>query len=98
MTRDKGDVDELDRLSRFPELSRIIRNIFVSEQKAALTWDFVALKLTSSHSSMLSMREVDVHLNLLMKVVPDWCTVHKIRSGVYLKIDKRRQLNEITET
>lgn len=40
-------------LSRLPEISRIIRNTFVTEKKAALPWEVVAAKVAASYTSML---------------------------------------------
>lgn len=53
MTRSCGENKELEMLSRLPEISRIIRNTFVTEKKAALPWEVVAAKVTASYSSML---------------------------------------------
>lgn len=53
MTRSSGENKELEMLSRLPEISRIIRNTFVTEKKAALPWEVVATKVASSYTSML---------------------------------------------
>ncbi|XP_068232688.1 LOW QUALITY PROTEIN: DNA replication factor Cdt1 [Palaemon carinicauda] len=97
MTRTTSENKELEMLSRLPEISRIIRNIFITEKKAALPWETVAMKIAASYPSMLAGNEVDSHLNLLIKEVPGWCTVHKVRSGVFLKIDKNEPQSNITD-
>ncbi|KAG7159671.1 DNA replication factor Cdt1-like [Homarus americanus] len=97
MTRSSGENKELEMLSRLPEISRIMRNIFITEKKAALSWEVVAAKVTASYSSMLGANEVDSHLNLLIKVVPGWCTVHKVRNGIFLKINKNEQLSKVMD-
>ncbi|XP_064106846.1 DNA replication factor Cdt1-like [Macrobrachium nipponense] len=97
MTRSSSENKELEMLSRLPEISRIIRNIFVTEKKAALPWETVAVKIAASYPSMLAGNEVDSHLNLLIKEVPGWCTVHKVRSGLFIKIDKNEPQSNITD-
>ncbi|XP_069955903.1 DNA replication factor Cdt1 [Cherax quadricarinatus] len=97
MTRSSNENKELEMLSRLPEMSRIIRNSFITEKKAALPWEVVTAKVTASYSSMLSASEVDSHIHLLIKEVPGWCTVHKVRSGIFLKIDKTEQLSNVID-
>lgn len=41
--------------------------------------------------------EVDSHLELLIKEIPGWCTVHNVRSGRFLKINKNEQLCSVEE-
>ena len=57
MTRSAPESAELERLSRLPEMARIVRNFFVAEKKAALPWDTVSTKLASSYPSMLATRK-----------------------------------------
>ncbi|RXG68615.1 DNA replication factor Cdt1 [Armadillidium vulgare] len=97
MTRSSSSSQELECLSRLPELVRILRSLFVMEKKAALPWETVMTKVVSSHSGSLSMGEVEKHINLLMKEVPDWCTSHKVRSGLYLKINKNSQISDVID-
>lgn len=54
MTRSSGENKELEMLSRLPEISRIVRNIFITEKKAALPWELVAAKVAASYTSMIS--------------------------------------------
>lgn len=41
--------------------------------------------------------EVDSHLHLLIKEIPGFCTVHKVRSGTFLKINKNEQLTNVMD-
>ncbi|MPC40435.1 DNA replication factor Cdt1 [Portunus trituberculatus] len=97
MTRSTKANKELEMLSRLPEMARIIRNTFVTEKKAALTWDSVVAKIVASNSSMVGSSEVDRQLHLLVEVVPGWCTIHKVRSGVFLKINKGQELSSVVD-
>ncbi|KAK4316208.1 hypothetical protein Pmani_012613 [Petrolisthes manimaculis] len=97
MTRSSGENKELEMLSRLPVMARIIRNIFITEKKAALPWEMVATKVAASFTSMLPGSEVDQHLELLIKEVPGWCVVHKVRSGIFLKINRTEQLSVVTD-
>ncbi|XP_071548381.1 DNA replication factor Cdt1 [Panulirus ornatus] len=93
MMRSRVENKELEMLSRLPEISRIIRNIFITEKKAALPWELVAAKVAASYTSMIGGSEVDNHLHLLIKEIPGFCTIHKVRSGTFLKINKNEQLS-----
>ncbi|XP_069186272.1 LOW QUALITY PROTEIN: DNA replication factor Cdt1 [Procambarus clarkii] len=97
MTRSSTENKELEMLSRLPEISRIIRNAFITDKKAALPWEVVAGKVAASYSSILGASEVDSHLHLLIKEVPGWCTIHKVRSGIFLKINKTEQLSNVID-
>ena len=57
MTRSTKVNKQLEMLSRLPEMARIIRNTFVTEKKAALTWEMVVAKIVASNSSMIGSRE-----------------------------------------
>jgi len=86
---------EIQMLKRLPEVARILRNTFITERKVALPWEMVVKKVSSTYSSTIHDRDVDNHLNRLLKEAPGWLTVCKVSSGTYLKIDKKVDVNDI---
>lgn len=57
----------------------------------------MSLSFVGSNIPSLVTGEVDRHLHLLVETLPRWCTVHKVRSGTFLKINKARELNTVTD-
>ncbi|KPJ07246.1 DNA replication factor Cdt1 [Papilio machaon] len=80
--------------SGLPDLAKTIRNIFVSERKNVLTLSVVLSKLDCSFKTSASDLQRDI--KLLTEKLPDWIKLHEIRNTTYLKIDKNRDLKEIT--
>ncbi|XP_013172636.1 PREDICTED: DNA replication factor Cdt1 [Papilio xuthus] len=80
--------------SGLPDLAKTIRNIFVSERKNVLALNVVISKLDCSFKTSASDLQRDI--KLLTEKVPDWIKLHEIRNTTYLKIDKNRDLKEIT--
>ena len=82
-------------LSRLPEIARIIRTVFITEKKAALPWEMVTSKVSSTYTGLLLPKEHDSHLNMLIKEVPGWATICKVQRRIYLKINRNTELSEI---
>lgn len=40
--------------------------------------------------------EMEKHLLLLAEVLPDWLTLHRIRTDTYIKLDKAADLADLT--
>ncbi|KAB7503153.1 DNA replication factor Cdt1 [Armadillidium nasatum] len=62
MTRSSSSSQELEYLSRLPELVRILRSLFVMEKKAALPWEIVVVKscilVTPGHCLWVKLRSI----------------------------------------
>lgn len=54
MTRRPEQEQRLERLERLPELARVLRTIFVSERKPALTLDVACAKMVDSYHVAMS--------------------------------------------
>lgn len=54
MTRNPAQEERLLMMSRLGELARILRNVFVSEKKAALTMEVACNRMVASYRSALS--------------------------------------------
>ena len=98
LTRNPASEKRMDQLEKLPDLIRILRSVFVGERKGALTIDLVIKKLTDSNKFGLNKVETQSHLELMMEELPKWVTKHKLSSGVYIKLDKKADLNKIILT
>ena len=95
MPRTKSDNKELEILLRLPEIARIIRTVFITEKKAALPWEMVTSKVSSTYTGLLLPKEHASHLNMLIKEVPGWATICKVQRRIYLKINRNTEHSEI---
>uniref|UniRef100_A0A8C2UNF0 DNA replication factor Cdt1 n=1 Tax=Chinchilla lanigera TaxID=34839 RepID=A0A8C2UNF0_CHILA len=86
----------LQRLERLPELARVLRGVFVAERKPALTMEVACARMVGSCRATLSLGEMEKHLLLLVELLPDWLSLHRIRTDTYIKLDKAADLASIT--
>lgn len=96
MTRCPEQELRLQRLERLPELARVLRGVFVSERKPALTMEVVCARMVDSCRAALSPGEMEKHLLLLAELLPDWLSLHHIRTDTYIKLDKATDLAGLT--
>ncbi|XP_031806000.1 DNA replication factor Cdt1 isoform X1 [Sarcophilus harrisii] len=97
MTRKPQQEERLLMLSRLPELARILRGVFVAEKKPALTMEVACARMVSSYRSSMTSGEMEKHLQVLSELLPDWLSLHQIRTDTYLKLDKSTDLAHISE-
>ncbi|XP_033113520.1 DNA replication factor Cdt1-like [Anneissia japonica] len=95
LVRDPKEDKKLAMMERLPEMCGIIRNFFLSEKKAALLIESAVDKLRESSRSSLSQVEAEEHINLLAEMIPDWIKVVNLRKEKYIKIDKKKELNQV---
>lgn len=96
MTRCPEKELRLQRLERLPELARVLRGVFVSERKPALTMEVVCARMVDSSRAALSPGEMEKHLLLLAELLPDWLSLHQVRTDTYVKLDKAADLAGLT--
>ncbi|XP_049720563.1 DNA replication factor Cdt1 [Elephas maximus indicus] len=96
MTRRPEQEQRLRRLERLPELARVLRGIFVSERKPALTMEVACARMVGSYHTPMSPGDMEQHLQLLAELLPDWLSLHHIRTDTYLKLDKAADLAGLT--
>ncbi|KAL6082897.1 hypothetical protein STEG23_002591 [Scotinomys teguina] len=96
MTRCPQQELRLQRLERLPELARVLRGVFVSERKPALTMEVVCARMVDSCQAALSPGEMEKHVLLLSELLPDWLSLHRIRADTYIKLDKAADLAGLT--
>uniref|UniRef100_A0A8C3WKR8 DNA replication factor Cdt1 n=1 Tax=Catagonus wagneri TaxID=51154 RepID=A0A8C3WKR8_9CETA len=92
MTRRPEQEQRLQRLQRLPELARVLRGIFVSERKPALTMEVACARMVGSYRAAMSPGEMEKHVRLLSELLPDWLSLHCIRTDTYVKLDKAADL------
>lgn len=95
MTMRPEDEKERAQLGQLVEFVRITRGLFLSEQKAAIPQEKLVLKVKDSFSCVLAVHEVEELVQLASRVLPDWLKVLTIRRGVFVKIVKEKDLNEL---
>lgn len=95
MTRRPEQELRLQRLERLPELARVLRGVFVSERKPALTMELACARMVDSCRAALSPGEMEQHLLLLAELLPDWLSLHRIRADTYVKLDKATDLTSV---
>ncbi|PNI14870.1 CDT1 isoform 1 [Pan troglodytes] len=96
MTRCPEQEQRLQRLERLPELARVLRSVFVSERKPALSMEVACARMVGSCRTIMSPGEMEKHLLLLSELLPDWLSLHRIRTDTYVKLDKAADLAHIT--
>lgn len=97
MVRSAADNRQLEVLSRLPEMARILRHTLVAEKRAALQWEVAVARCKESHSGMLAAVEVEEHIEMLLREMPDWITKHKLSSGLFIKVSKTKDINAVTD-
>ncbi|KAM6223830.1 DNA replication factor Cdt1 [Rhynchocyon petersi] len=96
MMRRPEQEQRLQRLERLPELARVLRSVFVSERKPALTMEVVCARMVSSYRTPMSPGDMEQHLQLLAELLPDWLSLHHVRTDTYLKLNKAADLSDLT--
>ncbi|XP_063988348.1 DNA replication factor Cdt1 [Diachasmimorpha longicaudata] len=88
MTRTPNEDREAALHARLPEMSKILRNIFIAEKKGVLALEFVILKLDNSYRTKMTPGELEEHIKLMCKLLPSWASIQNVRKTNYLKIAK----------
>ncbi|XP_042677703.1 DNA replication factor Cdt1 [Centrocercus urophasianus] len=97
MTRAAGQEERLAMLGRLPAMARILRGVFVAEKKPALPMELACVRLADSFPTQMAAGEMEKHLRLLAELLPDWVTIHALRTDTYIKLDKNVDLSLVTE-
>jgi len=88
MTRNPEQIKRLAQLKKLPELARMIRNLFITEKKAALEVQFACKRLTSSLPHGTEKTQVEENMRLLAVETRGWLKIHLVGSAEYFKMDK----------
>uniref|UniRef100_A0A915J6R8 CDT1 Geminin-binding domain-containing protein n=1 Tax=Romanomermis culicivorax TaxID=13658 RepID=A0A915J6R8_ROMCU len=87
------------RLSRLPQMMRIIKSLFATENKNALLFEVVSRKILDSYQrSIMSASEIEIHLNMIVDLSAGWLTKVELKNkGVYLKLDRKMNANDVMQ-
>ncbi|KAG8274078.1 replication licensing factor Cdt1 [Homalodisca vitripennis] len=95
MTRTPAQAQEAVRITRLPDMARILRNLFVAEKKSILPRDSVLIKLADSCRENLSHSELDEHLKLLSDKAPGWITFCNLRKTDFVRLSRNADMNRV---
>ncbi|XP_071454357.1 DNA replication factor Cdt1 [Hetaerina americana] len=95
MTMSPAEEKHAERLSRLPELARVLRGIYVSERRGVLSLDIVLQKLLDSYKASLNSVELDEHLKLLEGSVQGWISRCTIRNAQYIKLSRDADISRV---
>lgn len=93
MTRSADKEKEIEVYGRLPEIARVTRNIFVAEKKSVLPLSVVIEKLENSFRAFVSRANMQEHLQIIAKEVPNWLVFHEVRNSTFLKLSKNADVN-----
>jgi len=88
MTRNPEQIKRIAQLKKLPELARMIRNLFISEKKAALEVQFSCKKLVESLPHGTEKAKIEENLRLLTVESRGWLSLHLVGCAEYFKMDK----------
>ncbi|NXD13756.1 CDT1 factor, partial [Nothocercus nigrocapillus] len=97
LTRAPQQEERLAMLARLPAMARVLRNVFVAEKKQALSLEVACARMSDSCPTQMSPGDMEKHLRLFAELLPDWVSLHPIRTDTYMKLDKGKDLNVIAE-
>ncbi|XP_030811876.1 LOW QUALITY PROTEIN: DNA replication factor Cdt1 [Camarhynchus parvulus] len=97
LTRDAQQEQRAARLARLPAMARLLRGVFVAEKKPALSMELLCARLADSCPELVAPGEMEKHVRLFAELLPDWVGVHTLRTDVYVKLDKEKDLGLVTE-
>ncbi|NWI08470.1 CDT1 factor, partial [Crypturellus soui] len=97
LTRAPQREERLARLARLPAMARVLRGVFVAEKKAALSLDVACARMSDSCPTRMSPGDMEKHLRLFAELLPDWVSLHALRTDTYIKLDKDKDLGGIAE-
>lgn len=97
MTRRPSQDIEATKYLRLSDLTKHIRNVFVTEKKSVLPMEIVLEKLKNSYRGILTNAEFEDHMKLIEKECPSFISFPIIRNTKYVKILKDKDINSVME-
>lgn len=93
-SRSKHSITQRAVLSRLPSIVQALSFLFSSFQKTVLPLDTILdrLKKCLPPTSDSSVRE---HIDVLVKLAPDWCSIKESDSNLFLKVDISRKTADV---
>ncbi|XP_050835022.1 DNA replication factor Cdt1 [Serinus canaria] len=97
LTRDARQEERAARLARLPAMARLLRGVFVAEKKPALSMELLCARLADSCPELVAPGEMEKHVRLFAELLPDWVGIHALRTDIYVKLDKEKDLGLVIE-
>ncbi|XP_068143776.1 DNA replication factor Cdt1 [Drosophila tropicalis] len=98
MTRRPSQDQEATKYTRLPELARHLHHAFITKPpRSTRTLEFIIEKIQNSYRTSLTPQDIEAHLKLLAKELPQWLSFLEVRRTMYLKIAKDMDMNKIIE-
>nr|XP_009675147.1 PREDICTED: DNA replication factor Cdt1 [Struthio camelus australis] len=105
MTRAPQEEERLAMLGRLPAMARISGCEFLRAETAAAPSEVARSALRRDSAGQpgdaltcwFPAGDMEKHLRLFAELLPDWVSVHTIRTDTYIKLDKGKDLNVIAE-
>lgn len=92
MTRRLEQEQRLQGLERLPEVARVLRSVFRSEHKPALSMEMACTRVVGSYRTATSPWEMEKHVHLLSELLSDWLSLHRICTDTYVNLGKTADL------
>ncbi|KAF6202548.1 hypothetical protein GE061_002946 [Apolygus lucorum] len=96
LTRCPEETKRRLELTRLPELSRILRNIFVLERKNVIPLAVILEKISQSYREVLSQDDLLRHIQLIKESVPGWITEIMDGDKKYVRLSRDADFARIT--
>ena len=81
------------KLRRLPELTRILKGIFVTERKPALLLKIITSKALASYPGQISQDALLADIKQIVEISNKWISIVKIQGNEYLKINANLDVN-----
>lgn len=92
MTRRLEQEQRLQGLERLPEVACVLRSVFRSEHKPALSMEMACTRVVGSYRTATSPWEMEKHVHLLSELLSDWLSLHRICTDTYVNLGKTADL------
>ncbi|XP_010224883.1 PREDICTED: DNA replication factor Cdt1 [Tinamus guttatus] len=80
-----------------PALLERVRAKEAQRMRAALSLEVACARMSDSCPTQMSPGDMEKHLRLFAELLPDWVSLHPIRTDTYIKLDKDKDLHVIAE-
>lgn len=95
MFTDKSKEDKVRRLRRLPEISRLVKSVFISERKAAVLTPVITKKVVASYPGSISAENMLKDLRYLVEVTTGFLSFVSVQGKEYVKLNPGADINQV---
>ena len=95
MFTDKSKEDKVRRLRRLPEISRLVKSVFISERKAAVLTPVITKKVVASYPGSISAENMMKDLRYLVEVTTGFLSFVSVQGKEYVKLNPGADINQV---